>query len=113
MPPPEMQTASEAIEFLRAAGFHAFERDWVIGKSIGVAADPSEDGGIQGWRRMVYIARTDAGWVLHNLRTTGDRPTLVGSLEQACRQAIGALQGWDSPAAVLPPNTSLERTRDR
>src|SRR5262245_22408059 len=105
-----MQTPSEAIEYLQAAGFHAFEREWAIGKSIGVAADPSEHGGIRAWRRMVYIAPTDAEWVLHNLRATGDHSTLVGSLEQACRQAIGALQAWDSPAVALPPNTSLERT---
>ena len=112
MPSPEIQTASEAIRFLQAAGFHVFEREWAIGKSIGIAADPSEDRGIQAWRRMVYIVPTEAGWVLHNLRTTGDHPTLVGSLEQACRHAIRALEAWDSPAAVLPPNTSFERTRE-
>jgi hypothetical protein len=110
VPLSELQTPSEAIEFLKAAGFHAFEREWSIGKSIGVAADPSEHGGIQMWGRMVYIAPTDVGWVLHNLRTTADGPTLVGSLEQACQQAIHALQVW---AADLPPSASLERTSDR
>jgi hypothetical protein len=91
----ELQTPSEAIDFLRASGFHAFEREWVIGKSIGIAADPSEHGGIQGWRRLVYIARTEQGWVLHNLRTTADGPALVGTLTQATHQAIAALRGWD------------------
>lgn len=104
MPPPEIQPPSEAIRFLKAAGFHAFEREWAIGKSIGVTADPLDHGAIQGWRRMVYIAPTDSGWVLQNLRTTGDRPSLVGSLEQACHQTISALQSWDSPVAVLPPS---------
>ena len=113
MPHSELRTPVEAIAFLQAAGFHAFEREWVIGKSIGVAADPSEHSGIQTWRRMVYIAPTDEGWVLHNLRTTGDGPILVGSLGQACIQAIAALEAWDSPVGHLPPNTSLERTRGR
>lgn len=104
MPGSEFQTPSEAIDFLRASGFHAFEREWAIGKSIGVAADSSEHGGIQGWRRMVYIAPTEQGWVLHTLRTTAACPTLVGTLTHACHEAIAALRSWDSGGAGLPPN---------
>jgi hypothetical protein len=101
-----MKTASQAIEFFQAAGFHAFEREWVIGKSIGVAADPSEHHGIQLWRRLVYIASTNDGWVLHNPRTPAEGPLLVGSLEQACHEAIAALNAWDSPEGHLPPDLS-------
>ena len=100
----ELQTPSEAIEFFRASGFHAFEREWAIGKSIGIAADPSEHNGIQVWRCMVYIALTEQGWVLHNLRTTADGPALVGTLTQASHQAIAALRAWDSRGAGLPSN---------
>jgi hypothetical protein len=100
----ELHTTSEAIDFFRASGFHAFEREWAIGKSIGIAADPSEQGGIQVWRRMVYIAPTDHGWVLHNLHTMADGPALVGTLTQASHEAIAALRAWDSRGAGLPSN---------
>lgn len=98
----ELHTTSEAIDFFRASGFHAFEREWAIGKSIGIAADPSEHSGIRVWRRMVYIAPTDDGWVVHSLRTMADGPSLVGTLTQASLQAIAELRAWDCGGAGPP-----------
>jgi hypothetical protein len=33
---------SGAVAYLKSRGFHAFERDWAMGETIGVAAGPIE-----------------------------------------------------------------------
>lgn len=88
----ELRTRSDAIEFLLAEGFHAFARDWSLGESIGVAAEPFEHQGITAWRRMVYIAPRNDGWEVYDLSKPGQLPAPAASLEHACRAAVVALQ---------------------
>jgi hypothetical protein len=88
---PDLATQTEALEFLRGHGFHAFTREWALGSTIGVAADPCEDGGIQGWAHMVYIAAGEGGWVVHDLAQSATLPIPATSLGHACSLAIHAL----------------------
>lgn len=94
MPQTEMRTRPEAIDFLSAQGFHAFERDWVMGQTIGVAAESFEHNGITMWRRMIYIAPTDTGWKLEFLSTRRqfEAATETETLLQACELAANALR---------------------
>ena len=80
------------MAFLQASGFHAFVRDWVLGRTIGVASHPVTSHGIEVWQRMVYIAAEHGGWVLYNLRRPGLSPTRVVPLREACLLAIRALE---------------------
>lgn len=88
----ELDNLSDALEFLREKGFHAFTRKWALGETIGVAAEPFEHGAIRGWGRMVYIAPAEDGWSVHDLRMPGEPPAPSRSLQQACSMAISALQ---------------------
>jgi hypothetical protein len=92
VPAPQIHNRADAVAYLTAEGFHAFARDWVLGETIGVAAEPFEAGGIQAWRRIVYIAPTGGGWEVHDLSRQADPPTSAVSLEAACHQAINALR---------------------
>jgi hypothetical protein len=56
------------VAFLSARGFHAFERDWVMGETIGVASELSQTAhGITLHSRIVYIARQPNGWIVAEL----------------------------------------------
>jgi hypothetical protein len=48
-------TKAEAVAYLTSREFHAFERDWAMGETIGVAAGPTEHGGITVYRYIVYL----------------------------------------------------------
>ncbi|GMV32119.1 MAG: hypothetical protein AMXMBFR59_42440 [Rhodanobacteraceae bacterium] len=92
MPRPDIRNRADAIAFLMAQGFHAFARDWALGESIGVAAEPFEAAGIRGWRRIVYIAPAGETWEVHDLSGQADRRILAASLEAACQEVVRVLQ---------------------
>ena len=78
------------MAYLQSRGLHAFERDWAMGETIGVVAGPMEtDVGITVYRRAVYIAPHDEGWIVEEIR--GGPPVVneseVMSLESACARA--------------------------
>jgi len=59
---------SAAIEALRSEGFHAFERTWSLGDSIGVGSLPTSDGKVIGYRLMMYLYPVnDRHWNIANL----------------------------------------------
>jgi len=71
-------TKTEVVASLRAQGFHAFERDWALGETIGVASDPSVgSGGITVYRRIVYIVRQGHDWVIEEISRFLRRELLV------------------------------------
>ena len=87
-------TKAEAVAFLNARGFHAFEREWVMGETIGVASEPSGTAqGITMYARIVYIARRPNGWVVEELDAVpSSRSTAEPmSLEAACAEAVSLL----------------------
>ena len=92
------------MAFLRAAGFHAFVRDWAMGETIGVASHPITSEGIEVWQRIVYIAAEEGGWVLHNLDRPGLPPARVASLREACELAMSALEEEIVPDPPRRPN---------
>jgi hypothetical protein len=83
-------TCAEAVAYLRARGFHAVERDWTMGQTIGVVTGPiNTDVGITVYRRAVYIAPRGDGWVVEEI-TVGPPDVsepAVTSLEDACVRA--------------------------
>jgi hypothetical protein len=87
-------TKAEAVAFLRARSFHAFEREWAMGETIGVASEPDEtDQGITVYARIVYIARQANGWVVEELGAMSSTraTTEPKSLEAACAEAVSLL----------------------
>lgn len=87
-------TKDEAVAFLRARGFHAFEREWAMGETIGVASEPNGTAqGITVYARIVYIARQPNGWVVEELDATpsAHRTAEPKSLEAACADAVSLL----------------------
>lgn len=63
---------SAAIEALRNEGFHAFERTWSLGDSIGVGSLPTSDGKVTGYRLMMYLyPLNDQHWNIANLNEPG------------------------------------------
>lgn len=87
----EIRSRTEAVSFLRKRGYHAFERDWSLGETIGVAAEPSMAGTIEVWKRVVYLAPSPKGWVLYNLMHPPVSTSEPVSLHQACLLAIHTL----------------------
>lgn len=88
----QLETREDAIRFLRAAGFHAFARDWSLGESIGVASHPSDSEELVVWERMLYIAPEPGGWALYDLRRPAVFPGELLPLRDACELAITALK---------------------
>ncbi len=52
-----MKTRTEAVAFLRNAGFDAAKRDWAMGETIVVPAEPDAEPntGIVVYRRVIYL----------------------------------------------------------
>lgn len=87
-------TKAEAVAFFSARGFHAFEREWVMGETIGVASGPNETPqGITVWTRVVYIVRQPNGWIVEELgaRAAAQRTVEPKSLEEACADTVSLL----------------------
>jgi hypothetical protein len=89
-------TKAEAVTYLTNRGFHAFERDWAMGETIGVAADRTVGGGgITVYRYMVYLARRGEGWIVEQLNPLNTDPqqqaVSVITLEDACAQVEAIL----------------------
>ena len=94
----------EAIAFLSARGLHAFERDWAMGETIGVATEPMDfGGGITGYRRVVHIVRGDKGWTVVEIVLQRSVESEPMPLADACVRAEAVLM---SPL----PNPPLQRT---
>ena len=56
-------TKTEAVASLRAHGFHAFEREWTLGETIGVASEPdAAHDGITVHGRVLYLVRRNDLW---------------------------------------------------
>ena len=81
-------TKAEAVAYLASRGFHAFERDWAMGETIGVCADAREAHGIIVYRYAVYLVRRGEGWTVVPLAPLGTHPqqheVTVLTLENAC-----------------------------
>jgi hypothetical protein len=88
-----MQTRAEAVDFLRAAGFQAAERDWALGRTVVVPADPkpSPPDGITAYGRMLCLIPNGQKWIVKELHRTPSRETEVDTLLEACRLAIELL----------------------
>jgi hypothetical protein len=87
-------TKAEAVAFLMARGVHAFEREWVMGETIGVASGPNETAqGITVWTRIVYIVRKPDGWIVEELdaRSAAQRTVEPKGLQEACIDAVSLL----------------------
>lgn len=87
-------TRTEAVAYLQARGFHAVERDWTMGKTIGVFTGPTEtDVGITVYKRALYIAPHAEGWIVEEITggpPVASEPSLM-SLEDACVRAAAIL----------------------
>ena len=83
-------TKAEAVAYLIGRGFHAFERDWAMGETIGVAAGPAMGGGITVYRYLVYLVRREEGWIVERLNPLNTDPQQhavnVITLQDACAQ---------------------------
>src|SRR4051812_27579574 len=98
-----------------------------MGETIGVVSHAFRHGEIEGWERLVYIAASPGGWLLHNLRRRGAPLVVPASLRpggalgglvrlRKISPADGAptlptppLQWTGAPVAVLPPAPAAER----
>ena len=91
----------QALVFLRAHGLHAFERDWALGETIGVAAEPEPtELGITGYHRLEYLVHEAGGWIvdeLDNRPRVRPRAEEVLTLADACARALDILGSAPSP----------------
>jgi hypothetical protein len=88
-----MNSRAEAVAFLRSAGFNAAERDWALGETIVVPADPqsSSSGDIVAYRRVIYIVPRAQGWTVSEISACPVRETVVETLDEACRITVREL----------------------
>jgi hypothetical protein len=90
-----MKTRAEAVAFLRSAGFEASERDWALGETISVAADPepSGPGEIVVYRRVIYIVPRGENWTVMAMIATSLTPREIPAetLDEACRITVREL----------------------
>lgn len=101
-------TREEAIELIRKNGFHAFERDWSLGASIGLAWGPQNHAAIRSWTNMLYIYGSDATW-----RVFDCSRHLEASFETLLEAVGGALaHAQDSGASSSPFKPTLPSLRD-
>jgi hypothetical protein len=89
-----MRTRAEAVAFLKASGFDASERDWALGRTIVVPADPHPpDGtGIVVYERVAYLVPNENDWEVHEFHIVPSRVTPARSLAEACHVAIAILR---------------------
>ena len=86
-----MRTRAEAVEYLKQRGFHAAERDWVLGETVFVATGGQEHRGITVYARAMYIVRKEDMWTsleLDRPRADDDDPV---SLDEACARVARIL----------------------
>jgi len=90
----EFNSRAEAVAWLKKEGLDAFERDWVMGETIGVAAGklPENENGIEGWKHMVYIHIESGEWAVSDLKYQDSKPIVCGSLESAAIKAKEMLE---------------------
>ena len=88
-----MTEKHEAVTFLKGRSFHAFERDWAMGETVGVAAEPTDSGidGITAYKRMVYMVRAASGWTVVDLNSPPSGVSDVMTLTEACARAEAIL----------------------
>jgi hypothetical protein len=101
-------TKAEAVAYLTSRGVHAFERDWAMGETIGLAAGPTMGGAITVYRYVVYLERRGEGWIVEQLNPLDTDPQQravnVVTLENACAQGRS-----DTFRSAVPIPTSAPR----
>jgi hypothetical protein len=89
-----MNTRVEAIEYLKAAGFYAGERNWSMGETIWIATEPFEGpAGLRLFRRSVCLYPRDGLWSIFNtalMRPVDNERRLP--LREACDAAMELLK---------------------
>jgi len=86
-----MRTREEAVEYLRARGLHAEERDWALGETILAATGRRDAGDIPVYARAMYIVPKENGWTTFELDRPRPEDESEVSLEQACARVISVL----------------------
>lgn len=62
-----MKTRAEAVAYLNHMGFHAKERDWSLGTTIGIFSGSGQlSPTLKIYRKMVYIYARDELWSIYN-----------------------------------------------
>lgn len=98
-----MQTRAEAIKYLQAHGYEAFERDWALGQSIGIPVGRKReekvgDQTIRIWDGVVYIFPVDEQWAINDLSTAEISQAKYPSLLEAVLEAEKIVVSKSLPA---------------
>lgn len=93
-----MHTRDEAVEYLQQRGFYAVKRDWSLGETVLVAADPIEtDSGLLGYRRLVYVFPEDGRWGMWDMMNHLEKPERsYPTLSAAVQAAVELLEHPDT-----------------
>jgi hypothetical protein len=88
-----MNSRTEAIEYLKAAGLDAGERNWALGETIWIGALPYEASqGIRLFSRSAYIYPRNGQWsIFGKAGTRGMEDERCLSLREACDEVIAFL----------------------
>ena len=75
----------DAVIYLKNKGLHAFQRDWVMGETVGVCGGQLPDGpaGIKAWRFCLYIHIHESEWAVSDLDYQISEPQKCGTLKKA------------------------------
>jgi hypothetical protein len=92
-----MRTREEAVEYLRARGFYAEKRDWVLGETVVAATGRSEASGIAVYARAMYIVPKESGWISFELDRARPDDELPVSLDEACARVVTVLTAPHAP----------------
>ena len=85
-------TRDEAVEKIQLAGFHAFKRDWRLGKTVGCGKPTADNEEIPRRDTLVYLFPTSNGWGVQASGILGKTDyNQCLTLEDASDVAIGLL----------------------
>lgn len=88
-----MNSRTEAVEYLKASGLDAGERDWALGATIWIGSLPYEvSPGVRLFSRSAYLYPRDGQWsIFAEPGTCGMEDERRLSLREACDEVIALL----------------------
>jgi hypothetical protein len=94
----KINNRNDSVLYLKENGLYAKQRDWVMGKTVGVFGGELPDGpnGIKAWRFCLYIHKYENEWAVSDLAFQVSEPTKCGTLyratEFACKLMLDKLE---------------------
>ncbi|PSB42968.1 hypothetical protein [Chamaesiphon polymorphus] len=113
-----MNTRSEAVQYLQEHGYEAFERDWAMGKTIGIPTGKKRytkigDGFLEGWDGIMWVYPIEEGWAVDDGWTDDDidhkKFSSLNEAVLAAREIAAAINRGEWHRTKMSPSKSSRK----